>query len=349
MKIKVTKTDKSRRDGVDFDNLPFGKICSDHMFVMEYDDGKWSPGEVRPLTTFATHPANLTLHYGQSIFEGLKAFKQIDGSPVLFRIDAHARRFNESAKRMCMPLLPDGTFEEAVAELVKVDRDWIPPKEGSALYVRPFMYATEEFIGVRPSNKYRFLIFTCPVGPYYDRPVSLRAEDTYIRATPGGVGEAKTAGNYAASLLPAQLAQKAGYDQVMWMDPFQFKYIHEVGTMNIFFVIKHKIYTPDLSGCILKGITRDSVITLLKDQGMEVVEGPLSIKKVYKAYKKGNLKEAFGSGTAAVISPIERIGWRQREMELDPDTFIIAPSLKHAISQIRTGEAQDRFGWIKRV
>ncbi len=349
MDIPVSRVHSSRLEQVDFKNLPFGKICSDHMFVMEYRDGSWGQGEIKPLTSFQTHPANLALHYGQSIFEGMKAFKQPDGTPVLFRVETHAIRMNRSAERMCMPTIPVDIFIEAIRALVDVDRDWIPPQTGSALYIRPFMYATEEFIGVRPSNQYRFVIFTCPVGPYYSRPVSLRAEDTYVRATPGGVGEAKTAGNYAASLYPAKIAQQKGYDQVMWMDPFEFKYIHEVGTMNIFFVIDNKIFTPELDGCILNGITRDSVITLLKEEGVSVVEAPLSIKKVYKAYKKGKLQEAFGTGTAAVISPVDRIGWGNKEILLNPENFSWAKSLKARINGIRSGELKDKYGWITRL
>ena len=347
--MKIRKVSQSKVHEVDFDNLPFGKICSDHMYVAEYADGKWSDGEIKPLTYFQTHPANLTLHYGQSIFEGLKASIDKDGTPLLFRVKRHEKRMKESARRMCMPELPKGRFTEAISALVTLEREWIPPQAGSALYIRPIMYATEEFIGVRPSQKYRFVVFTCPVGPYYSKPVSLRTENKYVRATPGGVGEAKTAGNYAASLLPAERAIKKGFDQVMWMDPFEFKYIQEVGTMNIFFVINGKIYTPQLNGCILKGVTRDSVIKLLKDKGYTVVQKPLSINRVYRAYKKGKLEEVFGTGTAAIISPVNKIAYGDKMIKLKPKKYKIAPYLKEAINGMRLGAVKDKYGWITRL
>ena len=250
---------------------------------------------------------------------------------------------------MCMPEVPAAMFSEAVRELVAVDSDWIPPQEGSALYLRPFMFATEEYVGVRASAKYKFVIFTCPVGPYYSKPVSLLAETTYVRACPGGVGEAKTAGNYAASLYPAQKAREAGYDQIMWMDPFEFKYIQEVGTMNIFFIIGDKAYTPAINGAILKGITRDSMIQVMKDRGIEVVEKNLSIDEVIEAHKSGSLKEVFGTGTAAVVSLVHKISYKDVEIELDPESYQIAPSLKKYIDGMRSGIIDDKFGWTERV
>ena len=316
MSIKIKKVAQSKVSDLDFDNLPFGRICTDHMYVVDYSDGQWEAPEIRPLTYFHVHPANLAWHYGQSIFEGMKATKHRDGTPMLFRVEDHAKRMNVSARRMCMPKIPKKMFIEAVTQMVRLEKDWIPPQEGSALYIRPLMFATEEFIGVRPSAKYRFLIFTCPVGPYYSKPVSLRVERKYVRAVPGGVGDAKTAGNYAASLFPEERAIKAGYDQVMWMDPFEFKYVHEVGTMNIFFAIKNKVYTPDLNGCILKGVTRDSVIQLLKSEGLKVIEKPISIDRIYNEYKKGNLKEVFGTGTAAVVSMVNKIKYGKKIIKL---------------------------------
>ena len=347
--MKITRVKESKVGSIDFDNLPFGQICTDHMYVSEYVDGKWDDGEIRPLTWFRTHPANLAWHYGQSIFEGMKASKHQDGTPMLFRAKRHAKRFDFSAQRMCMPTLPKGRFMEAVNALVDLEKDWIPPAEGSALYIRPFMFASEEYIGVRPSASYKFVIFTCPVGPYYDRPVSLWVENQYVRAVQGGVGAAKTAGNYAASLLPAQKAIERGYDQVMWMDSKEFKFIHEVGTMNIFFVIGKKVYTPDLNGCVLDGITRRSVIRILKDQGYKVVEKPLSIDFVYNAYLKGDLKEVFGSGTAAVISVVNKIGYGTKTIKLKPKKYKIAPFLKATIDGLRVGTVADTYGWTSRV
>jgi len=349
MNIRFSPVKESKVHSVDFTDLPFGQICSDHMFVVDYQDGQWGQGEIRGLEKFNIHPANLSLHYGQSIFEGMKASRHIDGTPLLFRLDDHAIRFNASAVRMCMPEVPEELFKDAIRSLVDIDRAWIPPTEGSSLYIRPFMFATEEFIGVRSSKSFKFVIFTCPVGPYYNKAVSLLAEDQFVRATPGGVGEAKTAGNYAASLYPAKVAQEKGYDQVMWMDPYEFKYIQEVGTMNIFFIMDGKAYTPDLNGAILKGITRASVIQILEEMGIEIIEKPLSIKKVLKAYKKGLLQEVFGSGTAAVISPVRKIAARGKEMILDSDNYKIAPELKARIKAIRDGSSVDPYGWIERV
>lgn len=349
MNFKIKTTSHSRIADTDFSDLAFGKICSDHMFVMDYSEGQWQQGAITPLETFRIHPANLALHYGQSIFEGMKAGKDPEGHPMLFRVQQHAKRLNASARRMCMPEIPEHIFCDAIRALVDIDRGWIPPGEGSSLYIRPFMFATDEFIGVRPSMNYKFVIFTCPVGPYYSKPVSLVAENQYVRATPGGVGEAKTAGNYAASLYPAKVANEKGYDQVMWMDPYEFKYIQEVGTMNIFFVIKDKVYTPELNGAILRGITRDCVIEILKSQGTKVVQKPLSINKVIKAYKRGELKEVFGSGTAAVISPVHKVVAHGTEMILDPSTFEVGPALKAQIEGIRRGVVEDTFGWTEKI
>ncbi|MEE9373475.1 MAG: branched-chain amino acid aminotransferase [Saprospiraceae bacterium] len=345
--IKITPTVKSQLTNVDMSHPPaFGTVYSDHMFVMDYEDGVWKNPEIKPFDNFTIHPANLTLHYGQSIFEGMKASKNAEGHPLFLRPDMHAKRFNSSAHRMCMPNVPEELFMQAISELVILDKGWIPTVPDSALYVRPFMFATEKYIGVRASKEFKFVIFTCPVGPYYSKSVSLRAEQRYVRATPGGVGEAKTAGNYAASLYPAMKAIEAGYDQVMWMDPYEFNYIQEVGTMNIFFVVGDKIMTPKQNGAILKGITRDSVIQLLKAEGHDVVEMDLSIKKILKAYKKGHVKEVWGTGTAAVISPVHQIAYREKTMDFDPDTYTIGPWLKNKINNLRSGKTKDQFGWI---
>ena len=348
--IKITKTDSSMLARLDLDNPPdFGTVYSDHMFVMDFLDGEWKNPEIQPFSNFNIHPANLTLHYGQSIFEGLKASKSANGTPLLFRPDKNAKRMNASAKRMCMPEIPEEDFLQALQSLISVDKDWIPNHKDSALYIRPIMFANDKYIGVRSSNEYKFVIFTCPVGSYYDRPVSLRAEQQYVRATPGGVGEAKTAGNYAASLYPAVKANEAGYDQVMWMDPFEFTYVQEVGTMNIFFVIGDKVYTPKYNGAILRGVTRESIITLLKDEGHDVVEIDLSIKKILKAYKKGKVREVFGTGTAAVVSYVNKIAYRDKIMEFDTDSYTIAPWLKSTINNLRKGKTNDKYGWVVSV
>ena len=345
--IKITPTTNSKLKGLDMTQPPaFGTVYSDHMFVMDYKNGEWQTPEIKPFDNFTIHPANLTLHYGQSIFEGMKASKNEDGVPLFFRPEMHAKRLNASAKRMCMPEVPEDMFLKAINELVTLDKDWIPSGSDAALYIRPFMFATEKYIGVRSSKEFKFVIFTCPVGAYYSKSVSLRAEQVYVRATPGGVGEAKTAGNYAASLYPAMKAVEDGYDQVMWMDPYEFTYIQEVGTMNIFFVVDDKVYTPKHNGAILKGITRDSVIKLLKTEGHDVVEMDLSIKKILKAYKKGKVKEVWGTGTAAVISPVHQIAYREKVMDFDPESYTIGPWLKRTINGLRSGKYMDQFGWV---
>ncbi len=349
MSISIKHIDQSRLAGVDFNNLPFGKICSDHMFVMDYKDGAWQEGKIVPLSNFSIHPANLTLHYGQSIFEGMKASADKGGTPLLFRLDQHVERINASADRMCMPNIPGDIFTSAIETLVDLDKGWIPPTAGSALYIRPYMFATDEFIGVRPSETYKFVIFTCPVGPYYAKPVSLLAADEFVRACDGGVGEAKTAGNYAASLYPARAAKEKGYDQVMWMDPVEFKYIQEVGTMNIFFIMDGKAYTPNLNGSILKGITRDSVIKIMQDRGIEVVEAPLSKDQVIEAYEAGMLQEVFGTGTAAVVSYVNKIAFGEKVLDIDPEAYEIGPYLKSYIERLRSGDQEDKFGWIQKV
>ena len=304
MDIKITKATSSRIHSVDMDNIPFGKVFSDHMFIADYIDGKWINCEIKPLEALSLHPSNLALHYGQSVFEGMKASVTKDGLPCLFRPEMHAKRINKSAERLCMPHFPEDLFIEALHKLIGLESNWIPAKSGSALYIRPFMFATDEFLGVRPSKTYKFIIMTLPVGPYYAEPVSLKAETEFVRASIGGVGEAKAAGNYAASLYPVMLANQQGFDQIMWLDGNEFKYVQEVGTMNIFFVIDNVLVTPETDGAILKGITRDCVITLMKDKGYKVEERLIEISEIYEAKEKGTLTEIFGVGTAAVVSKV---------------------------------------------
>lgn len=345
--IKITKTQQSRLATVDFHNIPFGHIFSDHMFVADYQDGRWQNPRIEPFERFSMHPAAMVLHYGQAIFEGMKASKSADGKPLFFRPEEHARRLNRSAARMCMPDFPEELFLEALHQLIALDSAWIPPQEGSALYIRPFMFAMDEFIGVRPAEHYRFIIFSGPVGPYYSRPISLWVEQEYVRAIKGGTGEAKAAGNYAASLLPARLAQARGFDQVMWMDGHEFRYIEEVGTMNIFFVIDGKVITPATTGSILRGITRDSILTVLRDRGFPVEERRISIDEVVEAHHAGKLEEVFGTGTAAVVGQVARIGYRDIIMDLPPvESAVIGPMAKQEIDGLRAGLLEDTRGWI---
>jgi branched-chain amino acid aminotransferase len=344
--FKITKTDQSSLSKVDFNNIPFGKTFSDHMFVADYIHGEWTNFEIRPVAPIPTHPGNMAWHYGQSIFEGMKATKDAEGHALLFRPEMHAKRINASARRMCMPEIPEDLFLQAIHTLVDMEKAWIPPQTGSALYIRPFMYATDETIGVKASDTYKFIIFVMPVGPYYSQPVKLLAQDTYVRAVVGGVGEAKASGNYAASLLPATMARKEGYDQVMWLDGVHKKYIQEVGTMNIFFVIGDEVITPNLDGAILAGITRDCIITLLKDKGYKVTERPITIDEVLQANEDGKLVEIFGTGTAAVIAPVEKLKYKDTVITLDMDKRNISKFAYDTINGIRNRSIEDKFGWI---
>jgi branched-chain amino acid aminotransferase len=345
--IKVSKTTDSRLDQVDFSNIPFGRVFSDHMFTADYKDGAWGNLQILPFGPFSIHPACMGLHYGQSIFEGMKASRKEDGTPCLFRPEKHASRINASAARMCMPDFPEDLFTEAVHQLVQIDQDWIPKEEGSALYIRPFMFANGEFFGVRPSDTYKMVIFTGPVGPYYPKPVSLIAEEKYVRAAMGGAGEAKAAGNYGAALLPAKLAQQQGYDQVLWLDAKEFKYTQEVGTMNIFFVIDGVVCTPATLGTILKGITRESILEILRDKGYRIEERRISIDEIVEAYHAGKLQEAFGSGTAAVVAHVDKIKYGDLIMHLpDMADRHIGEMVKTEINGMRSGRLPDRYGWL---
>ncbi len=344
--LKITLVSQSRRESVDFDNLPFGQVFSDHMFTADFDGEKWTNFEIKPLENLSVHPGNLAWHYGQAIFEGMKASKSITGTPLLFRPEMHIQRLNASATRMCMPEFPEDMFIQAVNTIVDLEKKWIPEEAGSALYIRPFMIAMDEALGVRPSALYKFMIICLPVGPYYSKPVSLKAETTYVRAVEGGVGEAKTAGNYAGSLYPARLAKQEGFDQIMWLDAKEFKYIQEVGTMNIFFVLKDRIITPSTTGTILKGITRDTFIQVLRDKGYMVEERRITIDEIYEAFANGELLEVFGSGTAAVMAKVKRISYKGKEIELDPDSYKIGPSLKAHIEGLRNQTIEDNKGWV---
>lgn len=349
-KIPVHSVTQSRISTVDFDNIPFGRTFSDHMFTADYENGKWGNYQIIPFGPFEVHPTCMALHYGQAIFEGMKASKDQSGQPLLFRPELHAQRLNASARRLVMPEFPEADFVHAVETLVALDSDWIPPAKGSALYLRPFMFGNGQFIGVSPSDTYRFIIFTGPVGPYYAKPVRLIAENHYVRAVKGGVGEAKAAGNYAASLLPAAKAKEEGYDQVMWMDGKEFKYIQEAGTMNLFFVINGKLITPATEGAILKGITRRTLIQIAEDKGIEVVQKKLSIDEVVDAYHKGKLQECFGSGTAAVVSHVSEITYRDLTMVLPPmEKRPVGTMLKEEIDGLRAGTVEDTHGWVRPV
>lgn len=347
--IKISTVNQSRIDSIDFDNIPFGKVFTDHLFKANYRNGCWENMEIAPVENFSLHPSNQALHYGQSIFEGMKGAADANGVPLLFRPEDHAHRLNRSARRMCMPEFPEEFFVEVLKELVNLDRKWIPDRPGSALYIRPLMFAMDEYLRVSPSENFMFTILLLPVGPYYGDAVKLWADTEFVRAVPGGTGEAKTAGNYAASLLPSRLAKEKGYDQVLWLDGRERKYVQEVGTMNIFFVFDDHIATPELDGGILAGITRDSFLTILNDTDYKVRERPITIAEVMEKGKNGQLKEVFGSGTAAVANIVKEIRYKDESVHFDPEKAEVAPMLKQKLEDIRHGRVEDKYDWVVRV
>ena len=348
--FNITRVEQSRLNDFDMGNIPFGKYFTDHMLEVEYENGEWKIPEIKPYQPLLLDPSTAALHYGQAIFEGIKAYKDAEGNAYIFRpYDNHAR-FNHSAERMMMPAVPEEIFIEGMKTLINIDKNWIPQKADHSLYIRPFMFATDNMLGVRPSETYKFLILLSPSGPYYSAPMRIYVEETYTRAAKGGVGFAKNAGNYGASLLPAELAKKRGYDQVLWTDAFEHKYVQEVGTMNVMFIIGNKAVTPRLDeGTILAGVTRDTVITLLKEKGIEVEERLLSIDELIEAYKAGQLKEAFGTGTAATISPIKELKYKDFVMKFDVDTWKISPELKRTLDSIRNSKEPDTHGWMVKI
>ena len=346
--IPVHKTASSRLPQTDFSNLVFGKTISDHMFVADYKNGEWTDLRIEPYAPLQLNPSNAALHYGQSIFEGMKAYKNEEGEILIFRADANWKRMNESVERMCMPSLPEEVFMEGMLQLLDLDRDWVPTAKGASLYIRPFMFATDDYIGVKPSDTYKFIIFTCPVGNYYSKPVSVKVETKFTRATEGGTGAAKTAGNYAASLYPALQAQKAGYDQLLWTDGKSHSNIEESGTMNVMFKINGTLITAPLhTGTILKGITRNSVVQLANDWNQPIEERFLSVSELKEALENGTLEEAFGTGTAATIAHIAKI-------HIDGKDYVLpekpADAFSHkvlaALDGIKYGSQKDPHNWI---
>lgn len=346
--ISIQKVEKSKVENIDFNNIPLGTVFTDHIFICDYENGEWTNPRIQPMGLIPTHPAAMALHYGQAIFEGMKATVDAEGNPMLFRADENAKRMNFSADRMGMPNISSDLFVEGLKQLVDLDRNWIPSMDGSALYLRPFMYADEPFIGMRAATHYKFIIMASPAGPFFSKRIKLWAEKKFIRAAQGGTGEAKAAGNYAAAIRPTELAKAKGYDQVLWLDAVEHKYIQEVGTMNIFFKIEDKFITPELDGCVLDGITRKSVISLLKDQGFEVEERKITIDEIKEASESGTLKEAFGTGTAVGIAYIESIGFGDEEIFVSKDSPV-GLEINQRLNDIKTGKIEDKFGWITKV
>lgn len=350
--MKITKAQVLKQKP-DFSNLGFGKYFTDHMLVMEYEKGAWKEPEIVPYASFPMAPATNVLHYAQSIFEGAKAYKNEEGKITVFRIDDNFVRMNNSAKRMCMPQFDANVVKPALFELLKLESEWIPTKPGTALYIRPFMFANEEVLGVHASKKYVFCIILSPVGSYYAHglePTKILVEETLVRAFIGGTGEAKCSGNYACSLLGGEKANALGYDQALWLDGKEHKYVEEVGSMNIFFLIGDEVVTPQLVGSILPGITRKSCLEVLKKYGYKASERRISIDEVVKAYEDGTLKECFGTGTAAVISPVGVIGYKGKDMVVNGGKMgEITAFLYDKITGIQQERYADEFGWVTQI
>lgn len=343
--IDITKAKESRVDTLDFDNIPLGTTFTDHMFICDYENGTWVNPRIVPMGLIPTHPAAMALHYGQAIFEGMKAYKDTNSEPMLFRPGQNAKRLNLSAERMGMPHFPEELFVEGLKELVSLEHNWIPPQDGSALYLRPFMYADEPFIGMRAATHYKFIIMASPAGPFFSKRIKLWAEKQFIRAAHGGTGEAKAAGNYAAAIRPTEFAKAKGYDQVLWLDAQEHKYIQEVGTMNIFFKIDGEFITPELDGSVLHGITRASVIDLLRSMNYNVIERKITLDEIQEASLNGKLEEAFGTGTAVGIAYIQEIGLDGETIHVS-DESPVGLTINDTLNAIKTGKVKDEFGWM---
>lgn len=353
MNIKITKADHSRISEIDFDHLDFGRVFSDHMLEIVFRNGGWQQPEIKPYGPVSFEPSLHVLHYGQAIFEGMKAYYVDDETIHLFRPKDNHKRLNESAKRLCIPEIDEDVFLNGLEELIRLDHQWVPKTFGHALYIRPFAFASEEYIAARSAEEFRFYIITSPVAAYYSEgfnPVKLTTTEKYIRAARGGTGAAKYAGNYGGSFLPAKNARKKGYTQVLWLDAIEHKYVEEVGTMNIFFLIGDKLITPDLGGAILPGVTRRSVIALAEKWGTDVEERRISIDEVFDAHENGSLKEIFGAGTAAVISPVGLVHHMGKTITLDQQKVgPFAKKIFDSITGIQYGKTEDPFGWVHPV
>lgn len=348
--ILIERRSVSRINEIDMDNIPFGREFSDHMLVIDYIDGEWKQPVIKPYGPIAFTPAMSALNYGQSIFEGMKAYRGTDGGIRLFRAKDNMTRMNRSAERMCMPAIPEELFMKGLSQLLSMDNAWVPKQEQGTLYIRPLMYATDDYIGVKSSDNYQFVIFTCPVGMYYTEPVNLLVTKEFVRAAIGGTGAAKAAGNYAAAMLPDQIAKSQGYHNVLWLDGRDHLYIEECGTMNVFFVVGDTVLTPRLVGTILPGITRKSVLRLLRENGYKVEVRRISIHEIEEAYEEGLLKEAFGTGTAASIAHVNMIGFQGKKMFLpDVSERKIGPWLSDTLNKIKNGDAKDPYGWITKL
>jgi branched-chain amino acid aminotransferase len=348
--IPIEKTTHSRLPETDLNRLVFGEIVSDHMLLADYRDGAWQTPHIMPYANLSLPPTTMGLHYGQIVWEGMKAFRYADGRAAIFRIDRHAQRLNRSLERMAMPYMPDAYFEECIRTLVALDTGWVPPSTGSALYIRPLLFAADTTFGVKVSGTYRFVVFTGPVPPYYSHALKVKVEENYVRAAKGGTGAAKCAGNYGGALYPTQLARAQGFDQVLWTDGSPELYIEESGTMNVMFILDGKVVTPGLSDTTLDGITRDSILTMAADMGYPTEERRISAFELVDAHRRGVLQEAFGVGTAAVTAPFESISVRDTTLKLPPvHPGVFALQARERLQDIRSGALPDVYGWLTLV
>jgi branched-chain amino acid aminotransferase len=344
--IHVERVAKSRLSGIDFNNLGFGAHISDHMLMIDYKDGQWQEPKIVPFGNLELSPAMLALHYGQSVFEGMKAFKNDQGTITIFRPERHHKRLLKSLDRMCMPAIGEELFLQSLSALIEVDADWIPTTEGASLYLRPFVFASEAKLGVKVAEEYKFIILTSPVGPYFSKPIRVKVEEEFVRAAEGGTGFAKCAGNYGGAFYPTMLAQKQGFDQVLWTDAKDHKYIDESGAMNVMFVLNGKLVTPKLSTSLLDGVTRDSILTLASTLGVEKEERRVSVAEIEEAFKNKTITEAFGVGTAAVVSQIATIHIHGTNYNLPPiDASSFQLRVKKKLNDIRKGIETDVHNW----
>ena len=348
IRIDIQKNSSSKISSIDFNNLGFGEFFTDHLFQANYENDDWITPVIKPMDKIAIHPGNSTLHYGQAIFEGLKAYRKANNDIQLFRPEKNIDRFNKSATRLCMPQVPKDLFLSAIKSLVDLERKWVPERKYGSLYIRPFMFANEAFLGVRPAEKYTMIIILSPVGSYYNKPLNVKVERNFTRAVRGGIGSAKAAANYAASLYPMQQAKKQGYDQLIWTDGQNHNNVEELGTANFFAVIDNKLCTPKASDSILEGVTRDSIIQLARHLGIEVDDNGVSVTQMEEAYRTGSLTECFSTGTAAVISSIVSIDFDNFKAEFNTN-FPIAGLLKNTLMDIQFGSNKDIFNWTVKV
>jgi len=348
--MNVTKAERSKLNDIPLENIPFGKYFTDHMLEADYENNEWKNVEIKPYQPLLISPSLAALHYGQAIFEGIKAYKDPKGVVSIFRVHDNFKRFNVSAERMQMPAVPEEIFIEGMRQLIALDKNWIPDREDHSLYVRPFMFSSDEVIGVKPSDTYKFMIILSPTGPYYAAPMRIYVEENYTRAAPGGIGFVKAAGNYGASMLPTAKARENGYDQVLWTDAFEHKYVQEIGTMNVFFLTGDTAITPGLeNGTILAGVSRDSAIVILREMGFKIEERPISIDEIVELHQSGILNEVFGTGTAATISLIKELKYKDYVMEFDVHNWKTAPELKKRLRNIREGKSPDLYNWMLKV